>query len=78
MDIHNPIKIFDDVDAVIDGSINAEINDGDELIGTAPIVLPKDGIQGVVKVTGMCLFCGVFGKKYTVKFTNRKLWAIEK
>ena len=78
MDIHNPIKIFDDVDAVIDGSINAEIYDGDELIGTAPIVLPKDGIQGVVKVTGMCLFCGVFGKKYTVKFTNRKLWAIEK
>lgn len=71
--------IFDDVKATIDGTIQGEIYDGNEKIGTANLVLPLDGISdaNMVTIKGMCLFCGQPGKKYTVKFNADNLWAME-
>lgn len=71
--------IFGDVKATIDGTIQGEIYDGNEKIGTANLVLPLDGIPdaNMVPIKGMCLFCGQPGKKYTVKFNADNLWAME-
>ena len=73
----DPFMIFDDVPAVIDGTIFAEIYDGDELLGTAQLVLPVYGVKTVAKVTGMALFCGHAGGSYRVEFSSRCLWAME-
>lgn len=71
--------IFDDVKATIDGTIQAEIYDGNSKIGTANLVLPLNGVpdDNMVAVKGMCLFCGQPGKHYSVKFNAENLWAIE-
>lgn len=76
----SPFKIFDDVPAVIDGTIIAQIYDNNELIGKAKMVLPIYGIQGKknkVKLTGMALFCGSAGTSYRIEFVPEKLWAME-
>lgn len=70
-------KIFDDVPAVVDGTIIAEIYDGDKRCGTALLVLPKYGLGENCTLTGMCLDCCNPGKTYTVKFTPKHLWALE-
>ena len=71
--------IFGDVKATIDGTIQGEIYDGSEKIGTANLVLPLDGIPNanMIAIKGICLFCGQPGKKYTVKFNADNLWAME-
>ena len=76
----SPFKIFDDVPAVIDGTIIAQIYDNNKLIGKAKMVLPIYGIQGKknkVKLTGMALFCGSAGTSYRIEFVPEKLWAME-
>lgn len=76
----NSFKIFDDVPAVIDGTISAQIYDDNKLIGTATMVLPLYGIRGKkgkVTLTGMALFCGSAGTPYRVEFAPEKLWAME-
>lgn len=71
--------IFGDVKATIDGTIQAEIFDGNQKIGTANLVLPIDGVPDnhLVGLEGMCLFCGQPEKKYKVKFNADNLWAME-
>ena len=75
----NPTKeviIFDDTKAAIDGFINAEIYDGTQCIGIAPMLIPVYGITGETKLLGYSLFSGTTGKKYSVKFKPGNLWAI--
>lgn len=74
----DPFIIFDDVPAVIDGAILAEIYDGDELLGTAQMVLPVYGVKVRDSALGMALFCGHVGGKYSVKFCPGRLWAMER
>jgi UPF0716 family protein affecting phage T7 exclusion len=69
--------IYDDVKAVIDGTIRAKIYDGETCIGTAPIVFPTYGVRLSTGVSGMCLFCGEPGKTYRVEFGPGNLWAME-
>ena len=71
--------IFGDVKATIDGTIQGEIYDGNEKIGTANLVLPLDGIPNanMVAIKGICLFCGQPGNHYSVKFNAENLWAME-
>ena len=71
--------IFNDVKATIDGTIQAEIYDGNSKIGTANLVLPVYGVpdDNMVAVKGMCLFCGQPEKHYSVKFNAENLWAME-
>ena len=72
-----PLKIFEDVDAVIDGTILARIYEGDTLIETATMVIPVHGVASGAYLKGMCLFCCEAEKEYTVKFTAGDLWAME-
>lgn len=71
--------IFSDVKATIDGTIQAEIYNGNIKIGTANLVLPLNGVpdDNMIAVKGMCLFCGQPGNHYSVKFNAENLWAME-
>lgn len=72
-----PFKIFGDVPAVVDGTIVANIYDGDKVIGTAQMVLPTYGTEMEEKLKGMALFCGKAEAHYRVKFAPKNLWAME-
>lgn len=75
----DPFTIFDNIPAVIDGTVLAQIYDGDQLVGTAEMVLPTYGLGGGEELlTGMSLFCGHAGASYRVEFSPRALWAMEK
>lgn len=71
-------KIFDDVPAVVDGTIIAKIYDGDQLCGTAQLVLPVYGLGQNIPLNGICIDCCKPGKNYTAKFIAKNLWAMEK
>ena len=71
-------KIFDDVPAVVDGTIIAKIYDGNQLCGTAQLVLPIYGLGQNIPLNGICVDCCHPGKRYTAKFTAKNLWAMEK
>jgi hypothetical protein len=70
--------IFDDVPAVADGTIIAELIDGTEVVGTAKMVLPIYGVSDYVKIIGMGLSGAKQGKKYDLSFKGYKLWLMEK
>ena len=67
-------------EAVIDGVLSADIYDHqDTKVGSADIVLPVYGTNtSGVNVSGLCLQCANKYKRYTVKFSPKKLWIIEK
>lgn len=71
-------RIFDDVSAVVDGTIIAEIYDGNQLCGTAQLVLPLYGLGQNIPLKGICINCCKPGKNYTVEFVPKNLWAMEK
>ena len=71
-------RIFDDVPAVVDGTIIAKIYDGEQLCGTAQMVLPIYGLGQNIPLNGICIDCCKPGKSYTAKFTAKNLWAMEK
>lgn len=73
-----PFLIFDDVKAVVDGTIMADIFDGNKKIGSAPLVLPKYGAGAKTKLKGMCLYVGKKDKKYKVQYRATNLWAMER
>lgn len=74
------LKIYDNVPAVIDGEIDAQIYNGDSLVGIATMVLPTYGIgcAGPVKLIGMATECGRADCQYDVKFDSANLWAMER
>lgn len=75
-----PFTIFEDVKAVIDGTIIAKIYDGETLVGTAALVLPSKGIgyyHDPYPLKGMCLYCGKKDRDYRVEFAAVDLWAME-
>lgn len=72
-----PFKIFDDVPAVIDGTITAKLYEDDKLICETKMVLPMYGVGEIAKLKGMALFCTHEGKKHRVEFEPDKLWAME-
>ena len=71
-------RILDDVPAIVDGTIIAEIYDENQLCGKAQLVLPIYGLERNVNLRGICLDCGKPGRTYTVKFVPKHLCAIEK
>lgn len=70
-------KIFEDVPAIVDGTIIAKIYDGDQLCGTAQLVLPVYGLGQNIPLNGICIDCCKPGKTYTAKFSAKNLWAME-
>lgn len=71
-------RIFDDVPAVVDGTIIAKIYDGDCLCATAQLVLPLYGLGQNIPLSGICMDGCTPGKNYTAKFTAKNLWAMER
>ena len=73
------LVIYNNLDAVVDGTVLAEICDGKNSIGTAKLVLPLEGVDDCepVKLEGIALFCGQPRKKYTVRYKANNLFAIE-
>ena len=59
-------------------TIIAKIYDGDQLCGTAQLVLPMYGLGQNIPLNGICIDCCKPGKSYTAKFTAKNLWAMEK
>lgn len=78
VELNEKFKIFDDVPAVIDGTIIGKIYSGDTLKGTAQLVLPLYGIGKKTQLKGICLSDCKKGTNYTVKFVPKHLWALEK
>lgn len=70
--------IYDNVPAVVDGTILAQIYDGSQLCGTAKLVLPIYGLGQDVSLKGICLDGCKYGKEYTIEFTAENLWAMER
>lgn len=70
--------IFDDVPAIVDGTIVAKIFDGDKLCGTAQMVLPIYGLGQNITLNGICIDHFQPEKQYSVKFIAKNLWAMEK
>ena len=76
--LNSSFRIFDDVKAIVDGTIVANIYDGNKLCGTADLVLPVYGLGENIPLTGICLRGFESGKEYSVKFSAANLCAIEK
>lgn len=75
-----PFAIFEDVKAVIDGTVITKIYDEEILVGTAALVLPSRGIgyyHNPYPLKGMCLYCGEKDRNYRVEFAAVNLWAME-
>ena len=75
--VGHPFKICDDRPAIVDGSLTAHIFGGRKEIGQATLVFPENGAKYKTTLTGMALFCGKKGAKYSVKMSPNDLWAIE-
>lgn len=73
------LKIYDTVDAVVDGSFKAVLWDGNSRVGEAYFVLPYNGATSSTTLEGICR--SEFLKPnttYNVTFEENHLWGIEK
>ena len=78
VDTVEKLLIYDDLDAVADGTVVAKVYDGERLVGTANLVFPMEGVQGETKLCGMGLSGCKENSDYKVKFTPKNLWLMEK
>lgn len=69
--------IFDEVKAVVDGSIQVLLKVDDEVVGTAICVLPYGGMSNSAIVYGICCQPTKKEMKYTYEFKPYHLWAVE-
>lgn len=73
------IFLYEDIPAVVDGTILAHVLENGHEIGTAKLTLPMWGVSSYpCKLYGMALFCGNPQEKYTVTFSAYKLWLMER
>ena len=71
------VKIFEEVNAVIDGSFSAVLwDDDDNFAGEIVFVLPFDGSAEKQSIKGMCT-SAKNSKNYRLEFIKPKLWLIE-
>lgn len=71
------VTIFDDVSAVIDGTIAADLYQDNKKVGTALMVLPTFGIGEACTLEGICLSGASKDKPYELKLRPYHLWAME-
>lgn len=72
------ILIYEDVPAVVDGTINAHIFQNQQEVGTAKLVLPTMGAGKDTQLEGICLQGAAQGVPCSVTFSADNLWLIEK
>ena len=76
---NTPVSIYNELPGVIDGTIAADLYQENQLVGTALMSLPVDGVDcKPVTVEGMGLSGANRLKGYTIKFRPYHLWEIEK
>ncbi len=66
-----------DIDAVIDGAFLAEVYDGDTLVGTAWLNMPRDGLAEKTTLYARCMNVEKEGN-YSLLILPEALWMIEK
>ncbi len=76
--VNGDLFIYDDVKAIVDGTIAADIFCGNQKVGRALMVLPVDGISSFANLEGILITNANENNVYTVKFSPYKLWLIEK
>lgn len=75
----HPVVIFDNVSAVIDGTLSADLYQKGEKVGSALMVVPLWGISEKEEtLEGICLSGAKENVPFEVKFTPHDLWEIEK
>ena len=72
-----PVGIYDNVNAVVDGTFKAFLMDGDECVGEVYFALPYNGIATQITLEGLCADCNRFKDAYDVVFLPINLWAME-
>lgn len=76
--LDQPLMIFDDVKAVVDGVVTATILEDSRTVGTAKLTIPAYGLSDQeATLEGMSLICGEPGKNYTAKISPDHLWTME-
>ena len=71
------LVIYDEVKAVVDGSIKVLLKENDEVVGSAVCVLPYGGMTSYATVNGICCKPKKQLKEYTFDFVPNHLWAVE-
>jgi hypothetical protein len=69
--------IFDEIKAVVDGSIKVLLKVEDEVVGSAICVLPYGGMTSYATVNGICCKPKKQAREYTFDFAPNHLWAVE-
>lgn len=69
--------IFDEVKAVVDGSIKILLKVNNEVVGSAICVLPFGGMDGSATVNAICCEPEKKATAYTFDFVPNHLWAVE-
>ena len=77
MQLKKPFTIFETVNAVVDGTISADLYQEGTKVGSALLVLPTFGVGEKVTIEGIGLRGAKVGVPYKVKFTAHKLWEME-
>lgn len=73
-----PIKVFKDVDAVVDGSLSVEVRKKKEVLGKGTITFPYEGAGRSFIVDVVCKGTIPDPDQFTIRFKPNKLWAIER
>lgn len=76
---NTPVRIYNELAGVIDGTIAAHFYQDNQLVGTALMSLPVEGVDSKpVIVEGMGLSGANRSKEYEIQFRPYHLWEIEK
>ena len=73
-----PLLIYEDAEAVVDGSIKVLLKDGEKTVGEGLLVFPFEGAGGVFRTEVVCEPKETIPESFTVSFMPNALWAIEK
>lgn len=77
--LRNNFVIFDNIQAVVDGTICADLYQEGNKVGSALLVLPTFGVdKQKTTIKGISLDGAILGVPYEVKFTPYLLWEMEK
>jgi hypothetical protein len=72
------LYIYENVPAVVDGSIKVVLSNGGKVVGSAICVIQYTGASAKHTVDCICTNVSVRAEKYDISFTPYHLWAVEK
>lgn len=72
------VKIYDTVDAVVDGTFKANIVTEGNVVGSAYLILPYNGSEKAQTLNTICISAAEIPEKFDIVFEPYNLFAIEK